>query len=125
MEWALVFEICIIPLLAVLTGFIIKLINTKTKEIEAKRDNEIIDKYITMVNETITNCVITTNQTYVDTLKAQGKFDEEAQKIAFQKTLEAVKAMLSADAVKYLTNIYSDLDIYLQTKIEAEVNYQK
>jgi hypothetical protein len=36
-----------------------------------------------MLNRTITECVIATNQTYVETLKQQGKFDEEAQKIAF------------------------------------------
>ena len=36
-----------------------------------------------MLSETITKCVVATNQTYVETLKKQGKFDKEAQKIAF------------------------------------------
>ena len=36
-----------------------------------------------MLSQTITDCVLATNQTYVDTLKAQGSFDAEAQKIAF------------------------------------------
>ena len=42
-----------------------------------------LNKYLKMLSETITKCVIATNQTYVETLKKQGKFDEEAQKIAF------------------------------------------
>jgi hypothetical protein len=36
-----------------------------------------------MATDTITNCVIATNQTYVNSLKEQGKFDEAAQKEAF------------------------------------------
>ena len=125
MEWSLIFKFCVFPLLAVLTGYIVKWINAKTNEIKEDSDNAMADKYLTMVNETVTNCVITTNQTYVDTLKAQGKFDEEAQKFAFQKTLETIKTMLSAETIKYLTNIYNDVDLYLQTKIETEGNYQK
>lgn len=125
MEWTLVFKFCILPLLAVLTGYAIKWINVKTQDLKNRAESDLADKYIQMVSETITNCVITTNQTYVDNLKNKNMFDEEAQKIAFQKTLDAVKAVLSADAIKYLTNIYGDLDLFLQTKIEAEVNYQK
>jgi hypothetical protein len=34
-----------------------------------------------MITTTVINCVIATNQTYVDSLKASGSFDAEAQKI--------------------------------------------
>ena len=53
----------------------------QTKAIDAKDkkfDNELSKKYIQMLSETITKCVIATNQTYVETLKKQGKFDVEA-----------------------------------------------
>jgi hypothetical protein len=36
-----------------------------------------------MLTDTITKCVIATNQTYVETLKKEGKFDLEAQEVAF------------------------------------------
>ena len=39
-----------------------------------------------MLNETITKCVIATTQTYVETLKKEGKFDKTAQETAFSKT---------------------------------------
>ena len=73
-----IFEVCIIPLLGVLTAFLIKWINAKSNELQAKTDNNILDKYINMLSQTITQCVIATNQTYVETLKKQGKFDGEA-----------------------------------------------
>lgn len=120
-----VLQVILIMIIGVLAGYIVSFIKAKTKELQDNVDNALADKYIQLVSETITNCVITTNQTYVDSLKNKNMFNEEAQSIAFQKTLEAVKALLSADAIKYLTNIYGDLDTYLRTKIEAEVNYQK
>ena len=35
---------------------------------------------------TVIDCVIATNQTYVDALKAEGKFDADAHREAFKKT---------------------------------------
>ena len=32
-------------------------------------DSDTADKYIAMLTDTITNCVVATNQTYVDALK--------------------------------------------------------
>lgn len=115
----------IIAILAILVSFVIKWVNAKANAIKANSNNVIIHKYTDMVSQTIIDCVIATNQTYVNTLKTQGKFDEKAQKIAFQKTMEAVLATLTEDAKIYLTNIYGDLNIYLTSKIEAEVNRNK
>ena len=78
-----IIEVCLIPLLGVLVTYLVKYIGIKSKELEASTDNELAKKYISLLSSTITNCVIATNQTYVETLKKQGKFDEEAQKIAF------------------------------------------
>lgn len=118
-------EVCLIPLLGVLTAFFIKWLKAKEAELLVKVENDTADKYVTMVAQTITDCVIATNQTYVETLKKQGSFDAEAQKIAFQKTLDAVIAVLSDDAKAYLSELYGDVTAYLTTRIEAEVNLQK
>ena len=91
-----VFELCIFPLLIALTGYLIKFINKKSSELEETRTSEKEKKYIQMLNSTITDCVIATTQTYVESLKAQGKFDVEAQKIAFNMTYEAVIKLLTA-----------------------------
>lgn len=129
MEWlALLYEIlqvCIIPLLGVLTAYIVKYINVKSGEIQIKVENDIADKYIAMLADTITACVIATNQTYVEALKKENAFTAEAQKEAFNQTFNAVMAVLTDEAKEYLTAVYGDLTAYITNKIEAEVNISK
>ena len=129
MQWttvfAQIFEVCLIPLLGVLTTYLVKFIKIKAAEIADKTNNDMAKKYIEMLGDTITNCVIATNQTYVEALKKQGKFDEAAQKIAFEKTYQAVLGTLSDEAKVYLANIYGDLNALLTNRIEAEVNKEK
>ena len=78
-----------------------------------------------MLSQTITDCVIATNQTYVDSLKKQNIFDHEAQKEAFNRTYQSVMSILSEEAKKYLTEAYGDLSAYITAKIESEVNSTK
>lgn len=119
------FEMVIIPLLGVATVYITWLVKTKINETKTKTDNELLNKYLTMLNETITDCVLATTQTYVDSLKQAGKFDAEAQKIAFEKTYTAVMDILADEAKEYLTTAVGDLQTYVNNKIEAEVKVNK
>lgn len=121
----LLFMMVIIPAISVLTIFIISFIKSKKEELKKKIDNELMAKYIDMLAETVCTCVIATNQTYVNSLKEQGKFDAEAQKIAFQKTYDAVMNILSEEAVKYLTTFYGDLETTITELIEEKVNEEK
>lgn len=120
-----IFEVCIVPLLGILTAFLIQYINAKKVEISTNVDNKLADKYINMLADTITKCVIATNQTYVDSLKDKEVFTVEAQKEAYKKTMDAVMAILSEEAKTYLTNTFGDLETYLQTQIEATVSANK
>lgn len=127
-----IFEVCIIPLLGVLTAFAVAFLKAKKEEIlakiatnKSKEEKELAEKYLDMVEETVSKCVLATNQTYVDSLKAEGKFDTEAQKIAFNKTLDAVLAILTDDAKNYLTHIFGDLNVFLSNLIESQVKINK
>ena len=120
-----IFRLCVVPLLAVLTTYLVNYIKAKSNELVQGNESMLEAKYMTMLAETITDCVLATNQTYVEALKDKNAFDEEAQKEAFKQTYEAVLAVLSDDAKEYLTNAYGDLTIYLTQKIEAEVNINK
>ena len=126
MEWMVllqqIFELCIIPLLGIITAYIVAFIKAKTAELKTTNSNEILVKYLDMLSTTVVECVIATNQTYVNSLKGQNAFDEAAQKVAFQKTYDAVIAVLSDDAKEYLTHIYGDLTVFITNMIEAEVN---
>ena len=121
----IIFQVCLIPLLAILTKYLVAWIQVKTKELTDTKDNEMFTKYMTLLSDTVINCVVTTNQTYVNALKEQGKFDAEAQKEAFNKTYEAVMRILTDDAKKYLSEVLGDLDLYINTMIESQVNFQK
>jgi hypothetical protein len=82
MEWMVIlqqiFEMCIVPLLGIITCYIVNYIKAKINELNTANDNEILVKYLTMLSETVCNCVIATNQTYVNSLKGQNAFDAEA-----------------------------------------------
>lgn len=122
---AQIFQVCIIPLLGVLTTYLIKFINSKTAEITNNRKNETEKKYINMLNDTISSCVVATTQTYVDALKKQGAFDLKAQQVAFSMTYEAVIKLLTEEATEYLNEAIGDLSVYITQKIEAEVSLNK
>ena len=120
-----IFEVCIIPLLGVLTAYLVKFIQAKAAEIDEKTNDELTKKYVDMLAKTITDCVVATNQTYVDNMKNQNCFDEEAQRHAFQMTYATVLSLLTDEAKKYLEAFYGDLNGYITNKIEAEVNWNK
>lgn len=129
MEWLpllyQILEVCIIPLLGILTAYFVKWVNAKSAEIQHNVDNDIADKYIAMLDDTICACVIATTQTYVEALKKDNAFTKEAQKEAFDLTFNAVMSVLTDEAKKYLSAAYGDLTAYITNKIEAEVSLNK
>ena len=117
-----VFELLIFPALIAASGYFVSWIHAKKEELKLKTKNETTNKYIDMLDRTISECVIATTQTYVDALKKEGKFDGEAQKVAFQKTFDAVMAILNDEAKSYIGEVVKDLNAYITNKIEANVN---
>lgn len=122
---AQIFQICIIPLLGILTIFLVAWIKSKKDALKQQTDSELAKKYLDMLDNTITDCVIAMNQTYVNSLKQQGKFDDEAQKKAFTDVYNKVIAILDQDAIEYLNSTVGDLNEYISSKIEKEVNSNK
>lgn len=120
-----IFQVIILPLLTVLTGYAVKWVNAKAKELKATTDNVYTHKYIEMLQDTIIKTVIAVNQTYVDALKQQGSFDKAAQEEAFKRVYETVLLSLSEEAYEYLNNIFGDLQTYITAQIEAAVKEHK
>lgn len=129
MNWmeilAQLFEIVIFPLLGVGTAYLVYFIKVKIAELKEKTKNEKEKKYLAMLDKTICEAVIATNQTYVESLKKAGKFDGAAQAEAFKKTYETVMKLLTEEAKTYLTTLVGDLEADIQNKIEAQVNLAK
>lgn len=115
----------LIPLLIALAGYVVDFLKAKRDEAKTKTKNELAKKYMGMIYDTITNCVIATNQTYVDSLKASGNFDKQAQQKAFEETLQSVKQMLGTEVINYIKSISDDTNFYLTKLIEAKVKENK
>ena len=109
-----ILEVILFPLIGILASYLIAYIRAKTK-------NAIALKYINMLDDTIQACVNATSQTFVGSLKESGKFDQEAQEEAFDKTYEAVYALLTDEGKKYLEEAYGDIDTLITEKIEATI----
>lgn len=112
----------IMPLLIVYATTYLKV---KIKEYQAKLDNEQLNKYIDAATDAISKAVISVNQTYVDTLKKQGKFDAEAQATAKQMAIDKAKELITADSKAAIDSLYNDFETYLNDAIEALVRENK
>lgn len=116
-----IMQTVVVPLMGILTVFLIKVIREKMDAAAKNTKNETI----LMLKETVVDCVEATNQTFVDAIKASGEFTPEAQKAAFEKTLHAVTDILSEDAKEYLSEAFGDLEGYITALIEATVKRVK
>ena len=88
-------------------------------------DTELTQNLLNNIFDTIYQVVSSTSQTYVDSLKASGSFNEEAQKKAFEITKNKILALLSEEAKELIVDLYSDLDSWLDVQIEAAVRNNK
>ena len=118
------FEIIIFPLLFIGTIYLINLIKVKIQELKQKKNDDLYHKYLYMLEDTITQYVLATIQTYVDSLK-KGAFDADAQKVAFTKTYTNVMKILSTKTKEYLTEVLGDLEAYIYNRIEANIKLTK
>jgi hypothetical protein len=109
----------------VLVTYLCKFLYVKWTEGKVKIENEHISTVLEQVVSMVCNCVQKTTQTFVDELKKKGEFTEEAAKEAFKMTKDTAISMLSLEAADIITNVYGDVDIYLDTLIEALVKQLK
>lgn len=101
-----------------LTGLLCTFIQKKTKELTN-------DKYINGAVDAVSMAVSTVMQTYVDNIKKDGKFTQEAQEKAKEQAVEIATNLITVDAQKAITNLYGDFGTWICNKIEEEVKIQK
>ena len=118
-------SVVIIPAIPIVVKYSIDAFKEWATNKAIELETETISDYLIEITEVIYQAVLCTTQTYVDSLKAQGKFDMEAQKIAFEKTKATVLTLLAQDAKDFLAMMYGDADLWIDTKIEQIVKMQK
>lgn len=108
----------ILPLISFAGARLIAWLNAKVKDENGKIQ-------LTVASTIVTNAVRSVFQTYVDTLKKNGTFDLESQKIALTKAKDEALAQMTDDIKEYITKNYGDLETWLTTQIEATINILK
>lgn len=108
----------LVPLLSWGGVELVKWLSTKTK-------NEKLQKYIDDATTAVVVAVSEVTQTYVDTLKKEGKFDKDAQKLAFELAKEKALILINDNSKKAINTVYNDFDYWLNLIIEQKVKEQK
>lgn len=89
--------------------------------LKTKTNNEKLQKYIDSATTAVTIAVSSIMQTYVDTLKKNGNFTEEAQKEAFENAKNKALTLITQDAKNAIATNYGDFDEWLNDLIETKV----
>lgn len=103
----------------------VSFINKRTNQDKAVSDATITANYLQFLDQTITSCLRATNQTFVNKLKEQDLFDDEASYEALELTYNSVISVLSTEAEEYLSKFVGDLELYIKDQIEAKIAENK
>ncbi len=109
----------------VLVYYGVAFIRGKVVELIQRIDNDLVETTLEKAMEIVMNAVLAVSQTFVDTLKQHGQFTPEAQREAFDRAKAYVLTLMSAEVRELLTEIYGNLDVWLETMIEATVSSVK
>lgn len=89
-------------------------LNTKIKD-------EKMRTHASNLIQIIYSAVQAIQQTFVDALKDDGKFDEKEQKEAKEKCVQIVMSQLTPELKSYITENFGDIQAYISNQIEAVI----
>lgn len=108
----------VISIISLLGAKLVSWLSTKIK-------NEKANRMIQTATEIVISAVKTVFQTYVDSLKKEGKFDKESQLIALNKARDIAYRQMTDEIKQFIEANYGNLDAWLNTQIEATVSTLK
>ena len=115
----------LIPLLITIITICVCTMTSKIAKNAAESAPSKYSEIIYGLENVVNKAVITTNQTFVNELKKQGKFDKEAMQEAYRRTYESIIASLSQSFFEYIDEEAVDIDALLKNMIETSVNWNK
>ena len=115
-------------ILPIVATYLVNYLKSQIKEsniIGEITKNENINNLIEEAMLDIMDAVLYVNQTYTDSLKKAGKFDEAAQKEAFNLAYQKALQLISDETKDLIESVYGSFDEWLSLKIESSVNKAK
>ena len=115
----------LIPLLITIITICVCTMTSKIAKNAAESAPSKYSGIIYALENIVNKAVITTNQTFVNELKKQGKFDKQAMEEAYNKTFNSIVASLSQSFFEYIDKENVDIDTLLKNMIETSVDWNK
>ena len=116
-------------LMAIITTIVILLISflgmKLSKYLKVKTKEENTKVYILEIKEIIEDSVRSVYQTYVEKLKIEGKFDQQAKLTALIEAKNIALSLFSKEILNFIEEEFGDVDSYLTNKIESTINQIK
>lgn len=97
-----------------LTTFVVGLLNQKIKDKKLAR-------WSSEVFQIVMNAVQAVFQSFVDTMKKSGQWNEEAAKEAKERAFNIIMTQLTPELKAYITDNFGDMKEYLMNQIEAMI----
>ena len=110
----LLFKIVTVVAIPYLSYMVSKSIKNDNLKHLVNRGEEFVKKSVAMVQ-----------QTFVDSLKKEGKFDKDAQQEAFRMAYETWMEMASEEVKNAILEQTGSIDTWLNTMIEAQIYTEK
>lgn len=108
-----------------LAGLIALLFAKLNSWLSTKIKDEKIKNAVLAVSEIVENSVLAVQQTFVDQLKKDGKFDKEAQAKALEEALRLSMRNISAELKEQVEVLYPDFEQWIKTVIESFIYQYK
>lgn len=117
--------VVLIGAIPIVSKYLIQQIEAKKNEILKNDKAEDFQNQIDGAMSLVEKVVDYVSQTYVDTLKKEGKFDAAAQQNAYNKAVEALEKLMDDDMKHVLINVYGDLSTWMKVAIESYIKSRK
>lgn len=108
----------VLPLITLGGTKLIQLINQKIKDEKTRN-------LLTGLSTIVERSVRSVTQTYVDSLKKSGKFDQEAQQVALTLAKEEVLKELNQETKSFIETNYGSITDFVTTQIESTIHLIK
>lgn len=89
--------------------------------IDSKVNDDKAREFLMSATSIISSTVKMTYQTYVEEIKGTDAWTAEAQRNALQKAANAARLQMTEELKAYITTHYGDLEMWIETQIEAEL----
>ena len=103
------------------TGLVGWGVSVFTSWLNTKIADKKVAAYLTHITHIVTDAVMNIYQSFVETLKTNGKFDANAQAEAKKAALEIINSQLTPELKDYIQTNFGDVQAWLSNKIESVI----